>query len=117
MISTTTLMIFSGTVFALLLGVVSGIFYSLNLNIASLLFCRSSARKNRRKFAHFLSRFLRHSYDFVSVIFIGVLLLLLLYVFCDGVINVYTILALFVGFGFGKSIVARLLELIRKNKH
>ena len=105
MIATSTGMIFASTVFSLALGLISGIIYAMVICAFSALAVALRKWIKAGKTASILLDVFRHMYDFVSVVLVGLILLIILYASCDGVVNIYPLVAVFLGFVVGKSLV------------
>lgn len=106
MIATSTTMVFLSVAMTLALGVVSGVIYALNSHIFGQVSRRIIKWLKGGKVICILFAIFRQMYDFLFVIFIGVFMLIILYGTCDGVIEIYSLVAIFLGFVLGKSIVS-----------
>ena len=97
MISVSTGMIFFAVLFSLLLGIISGIIYSVlpllaYLPLVVIRRCFHVNEKTQSKKISF------NIIDFLFVLATGIFYLLLLYAFTDGVFFACTLIALFIGF-------------------
>ena len=97
MISVTSDMIFRSVLYSLILGALSGLMYTLAVYVFRLLF-RMLVRRDFCEINHMSIRIFRNTADFIFSFSIGVLYLLVLYAFTDGVFNLVSLTALFVGF-------------------
>ena len=106
MIATSTAMVFLSVVMTLALGGASGVIYALNSRVFGYVSRRIIKWLKGGKVICILFAIIRQIYDFLFVIFIGLFMLMILYGTCDGVVEIYSLVAIFLGFAFGKSIIS-----------
>lgn len=105
MIAVSTVMVFYSVVLSFALGILSGLIYALVRRIFSAVSRRNIGVSKRGKIMRMLIGFVGHFYDFISVFLTGIALMILIYVSADGVVDIYSLISVFLGFFLSKSFV------------
>ena len=107
MISVTSDMIFKSVVFSLILGAVSGLIYSV-WHVFSSFFMEVAFRLLKRQKRAPRRSFLPNLFDFLFFLSVGIVYILILYAFTDGIFYLISLVSLLVGFGAVSSVVSSL---------
>ena len=116
MISVTTGMIFRVVACSAIFGFLLGAIYALNSCLLLLIGCVIQKRKTHKNKRNITSWIAINIFDFFFATAGGIVYLLILYVFADGVISVYSILTYAIAFLFGKSLMFRMYRACRRRK-
>ena len=98
MISVTTDMIFRAVIFSLVLGVSSGVVYSLILALCVVMGGIVDHGKKRKKSYGRSAFVFKNLFDFFFTLTVGIAYLLILYVCTDGTFNIISLMSLLFGF-------------------
>ena len=115
MISVTSSMIFGAIAASLVLGVISGVTYAFLLGIYAVATRLFAAILKREKEVQTNSAW-RNIFDFFFTLTVGVVYVLILYAFTDGVFFILPLLALFLGVMAGKRFLKVLFAFKKMHK-
>lgn len=116
MISISFLMILKSVIASAVIGVISGVLYGLVRILAKMIRRMIFDKLKVKQASTGRTGLLANSFDFFYTVTIGCAFLLSLYVFLDGVFEIYSFIALILSFVYSTRLVQALTKLIKRHK-